>query len=131
MDGKWLFPHLNGANFHIWSDQMIYLLRSKGLWMYPCLLESDNNYGLLCLKKDEALGFTLYVELYLVHYTKDIKSAKQIWEAFHNLFGTVNTTQVNRLETSLSDLKMADFSIVGEYIARFKNLKAGIVTFGG
>jgi len=81
----------------------------------------DDSSDLLCLKKDKALGLiTLCVEPDLVHQTKGNKSAKQIWDAFHNLFGTVNTTQVNWIETYLSNLKMADFSIIDEYIARFQ-----------
>jgi hypothetical protein len=43
----------------------------------------------------------------------------------------VNTTQVNQLETELSNLKMGDFDMVEEYIARFKNLKVDIIQAGG
>jgi hypothetical protein len=80
MDSKWLFPHLNGANYHSWVDQMTALLQSKGLWMYLARLlpvEDDDNYDLICLKKDEALGLiTLYVKPDLIHHTKDNKSVK-------------------------------------------------------
>jgi hypothetical protein len=73
---------LNGANYHLWADQMIALFCSKGLWMYlekPLLAEDDDGYDLVCLKKDEALGLiTFYVERGLVHHTKGNKSAKQI-----------------------------------------------------
>jgi hypothetical protein len=113
---------------------MTAFLRSKGLWMYLEKLlspESDNSYDIMCLEKDEALELTtLYVELDLVHRTKDNKSAKQIWDIFHDLFGTVNTTQVCRLEIELSNLKMADLSTI-EYIAKFKTLKVHLVTSGG
>jgi hypothetical protein len=66
------------------------------------------------------------VEPDLVHRTNN-KSAKQVWDAFHTLFGAVNTTQINRLETELSNLKMEDFATVEEYISRFKNLKENIL----
>jgi DUF438 domain-containing protein len=68
------------------------------------------------------------VEPDLLHKTKNNKSARQIWDTFHNLFSTMNTTQVNQLETKLSNLKMVDFRGVKEYIARFKNLKSDIIT---
>jgi hypothetical protein len=69
------------------------------------------------LKKDEALGLiTLYMEPHLVHHTNN-KSAKQVCDAFHILFGVVNTTQINRLEAQLSNLKMVDFATVEEYIS--------------
>jgi hypothetical protein len=84
------------------------------------------------LKKDEGLGLiSLYVELDLVHHTEINKSAKQIWDTFHNLLDVVNTSQVNQPETELSNLKMVDFVSVKEYIARFKNLKANIITSSG
>ena len=44
-------------------DQMTTLLRRKGLWMYlekPISVEDDDNYELVCLKKDEALGMILF-----------------------------------------------------------------------
>jgi hypothetical protein len=31
MDGKWIFPCLNGANCHAWAVQMTTLLCSQGL----------------------------------------------------------------------------------------------------
>jgi hypothetical protein len=43
----------------------------------------------------------------------------------------VNTTQVNRLETELSNLKVVDFTIIDEYISNFKNLKVDILTSSG
>jgi nucleoside-specific outer membrane channel protein Tsx len=40
-------------------------------------------------EEDEALGLiTLYMEPDLVHHTNN-KSAKQVWDAFHTLFGTI------------------------------------------
>jgi hypothetical protein len=87
---------------------------------------------ILCLKKDEAFGLiTLYIELDLVHHTIGKKSAKQIWDSFHTLFGTMNTIEVNGLEIELSNLKMVDFAIVEEYISRFKNLKVDILISSG
>jgi hypothetical protein len=71
------------------------------------------------------------VELDLIHHTKDSKSAKKIWDTFKTLFGTMNTTQVNRLEIEISNLKVGDFDSVEEYIARFKTLKDDIITLGG
>jgi hypothetical protein len=56
---------------------------------------------------------------------------KEIWDTFKTLFGTMNTTQINRLETELSNLKMGDFDNIEEYIVRFKNLKVDIITSGG
>jgi hypothetical protein len=103
MDGRWNFSHLNRANYHIYIDQMIALLRSEGLWMYlekPLPALDNDHYDLVCMKKDEALGLiTLYVEPDFVHNTENNRSAKQIWHTFHNLFSAMNTTQVNRLET--------------------------------
>lgn len=82
MDGKWLFPGLNGANYLLWVDQMISLFCCKGLWMYlekPYLAEDDDCYDLVCLKKGKSLGLiTINVERGLVHHTKGNKSAKQI-----------------------------------------------------
>jgi hypothetical protein len=87
---------------------------------------------IVSLKKDKALGLiTLYVELDLIHDTKDNKGAKKIWDTFKTLFGTVNTTQVKQLETELSNLKMDDFDMVEEYIAKFKNLKVDIIQAKG
>jgi hypothetical protein len=95
-------------------------------------VEDDDSYDLVCLKKDKALRLiTLYVEPDLIHHTKDNKGAKEIWDTFKTLFGTMNTTQVNQLEIELSNLKMGDFNMVEEYIARFKNLKADIIQAGG
>jgi hypothetical protein len=34
MDGKWLFPHLNGVINHALVAQMETLLHFKGFWMY-------------------------------------------------------------------------------------------------
>jgi hypothetical protein len=83
-------------------------------------------------EKDEALGLiTLNIKPNLIHHTKDNKSVKEIWDTFKNLFGTVNTTQINKLKTKLSNLKMGDFESIEEYIGRFKNLKVDIITSGG
>lgn len=98
----------------------------------PFPAEDDDYYDLVCFQEDEALGLiTLYVEPHIIHQTKDNKSAKQIWNAFHNLFGTVNTIQINILETELSNLKIADFASVDKYIAMFMNLNTDILTSGG
>jgi hypothetical protein len=51
--------------------------------------------------------------------------------SFHSVFGAENSSQVHRLETKLSNLQMADFATIEEYIARFKNLKADILTSRG
>jgi hypothetical protein len=132
-DRKWLFPHLNRDNYHAWDIQIAALLYNRGLWMYlgkPLPVAIDGSYDLVCLKKDEALVLiTLYMEPNLVHHTNN-KSAKQVWDSFHTLFGAVNTNQINRLETGLSNLKMADFATI-ENIYRFKNLKTNIFTSGG
>lgn len=67
------------------------------------------------------------MELDLAHRT-NYKSAKHVWDAFHTLFGAVNTTQINRLETKLSNVKMEDIATMEEYISRLKNLKENIPT---
>jgi len=56
------------------------------------------------------------------------KTAKQILDTSHNLFDAVNTTQVNQLDTELSNLKIDDFTSIEEYIASSKNIKADIIT---
>jgi len=62
----------------------------------PLPIVNDNGYVLVCLKKDEALGIiTLHVKPDLVHHTKDNNGANEIWDTINNIFGTVNTTQVN------------------------------------
>jgi hypothetical protein len=70
MDEECIFPCLNGANYHIWVNQITTLLCSM-----PTL--DDDNYDLVCLKEDEALGLiAVYVEPNLVHHIKNNKSAK-------------------------------------------------------
>jgi hypothetical protein len=43
----------------------------------------------------------------------------------------MNTTQINRLETNLSNLKMVGFTTIEEYISKFNNMKANILTSNG
>jgi hypothetical protein len=55
MDGKWLFPHLNGVINHALVAQMETLLHFKGFWMYlekPFSDVIDDSYDLICLKKN-------------------------------------------------------------------------------
>jgi hypothetical protein len=55
MDGKRLFPHLNGDNNHALVSKMETLLHFKGFWMYlekPFSALINDNYDLMCLKKD-------------------------------------------------------------------------------
>ena len=70
----------------------------KGLFLPPLTTAT-----IPCLKKDEALWLIiLYVELDLIHHTRNSKRTKEIWVKFHKILGIVNTTQVNRLETEIS-----------------------------
>lgn len=88
MDGKWSFPHLNGASYYMLADQTVGCIWGRMITI------------MICLKTDENLRLiTPDVERDIVHLTKGYKSAKQIQDAFYNLFGMVNTTQVNQLET--------------------------------
>jgi hypothetical protein len=83
----------------------------------PLSVEDDDSYDLVRLKKDKALGLiTLYVKPGLIHRNKDNKSAKEIWDTFKTLFGTMNTTQVNQLETKLSNLKMSDLNTDSKWL---------------
>jgi hypothetical protein len=108
--------------------------QSFSVSVYGCIWRNlpapdDDSYDLVCLKKDEAIGLiTLYVKLDLVHHIMNNKTAKQILDTSHNLFDAVNTTQVNQLDTELSNLKIDDFTSIEEYIASSKNLKADIIT---
>lgn len=99
--------------------------------MKPIPVDDDYSYDIICLNKDEDLRLiTLYVVPDLIHHTKDNKVAKEMWDTFKT-FGIVNTTKVNWLENKFSNLKMGDFNIVEDYIARFRNLNFGIITSGG
>jgi hypothetical protein len=95
----------------------------------PLPATTKNNYDLICVKNDEALGLiTLYMEADLVHHTGN-KSAKQVLGFLpHPIW---HSTQIIKLEIELSNLKIADFAIVEEYISRFKNLKVNILTSCG
>jgi hypothetical protein len=56
------------------------------MWLYlekPVPPNIDANYDLKSLKEVEDLQLiTLYVEIYLIHHTKENKSAKEIWDTF-------------------------------------------------
>jgi len=103
------------------------------MYLVKSLLDEDDaNYDFECMNLDKGCGLiTLYVELVLIHHTKDNKSAKEIWDTFKTLFVIVNTTQVNQLEIELSNLKMEDFDTIVEYVARFKKLKDDIIQVEG
>jgi hypothetical protein len=73
----------------------------------------DDNYDLVCLKKDEALGLiALYVEPDLIYHMKDNKSAKEIWDTFKKLFGIVNTTLVNKVESGFLILRWVTLTML-------------------
>jgi hypothetical protein len=55
MDGKWIFPHLNGVINHASAAQIETLLYFKGFSMYlekPFSDVIDDSDDLICLKKD-------------------------------------------------------------------------------
>jgi hypothetical protein len=83
----------------------------------------------MCVKKDESLKIiTIKIYPNLIDHTKDNKSVKEIWDTFKNPFGTMDTTQISRLETNLSNLRMDGFENIDVYIGRFKNMKDDILT---
>jgi hypothetical protein len=54
MDGKWIFPHLNGVINHALVAQMETLLHFKGFWMYlekPFSDVIDDSYDLICRRR--------------------------------------------------------------------------------
>lgn len=62
----------------------------------PLPTVDDDNYDLICSKKDEALGLiALYIKPNLSHHTEDNKGVKEICDTFKSLFRTVNTTWGN------------------------------------
>lgn len=101
----------------------------------PLLVANDDNYDLICLKKDKSLGFnTLYVDPNLTHIwfiiprttkmqkkygTPSIISSKQ-WIPLSTINSKPNF-QISRWVTST----------LLEYIAQFQTLNVDIITSGG
>ena len=52
-------------------------------------------------------------------------------DTFKNIFLTMNTTQINIIETNLSNNKMCDFESTEEYVGMFNTLKDDIITLVG
>ena len=118
---------LTPFNYHQWKENMVLILRTKGLFRLIEEVEkdpdSDKDKAKYMNRLDESHGqLLLSVSKYIWFHILELKNPKLVWDKLASLFGNHDGMRIHQLETYLITLNPSNFESLNEFFTKFKNL---------